>query len=997
MRANSAKSRNSAIGLIALVAIGCVQNRQTRVEKTPLASEQGGWVKKFPYLTSNASRQSVFDDPSQWPARPPEAVVQTRFSQLFPNLSRRSSERSSASAMARSEPTADTFANTAQAEASANQAVEATAVSSAPAAEEPSALVEAASPTPESVASAPVRSTAKVDWAMLSANSAGVASVIAALAAVSDAEVVSAAEVRAESSKPQSAGRTEAESSPPAVDSGRPEAGTQLVERKADVTPPVVTEPVASTPPAISAPGAIANAPAIAAEDAGRSIEPSRSQVEAPRTPLTAVEPNEIPATLPPATESANVSTTESATATREVVVPKPEPATQQELAESIGPVVPGIVDSDATPSTSASQAKDEKALQADPVPQVALRENAPAATSTAPLTVTQPIVEPPVKVPAPQVEAAAVAEVPQAMPEVPAIPADTVKEIATAPPQVTVQSANPGVSTAVSEGSSEPAKQPGSLEVPPIPTTPAPEPVVPGLPSIEPNGREGTQPAAAPTTESPAPPSVPAKAEDESKTLEIPGVPAAAPASVESPNPPANVPAAAEPMATPGTSASITVTAPDAAPAPAVLPGNLSEPPPPAPAPELQVPGISEPPVAAEPPAHPADTPSPSDAGVERSSASGEQNGASQTVAPSDGSSDSGKGSDETPAAAGNGGTGADEAIPVLSPLPDDEAALNSEERGSAIERKPGELVIRLRLSNPFRSNRFRAMADDQPSTSRGLKSAARSLFTWQRSPKAEAVEPDQAPNLLAETLAPAADSQPTAEVTDQSMVTQESQATDEAVANAAPATVSSDVDTSVATQSHTESVEKNPEPASESPEAVQRTAIAEPARRPSRIAAFFVPGRTQADVAPARTSNGLPAVEFPASYRSAPPRSANPWYAHAKPAVNPVADPRRDMAPVTSAPAAPAPAMPVTKTESKPALRPDLEVVRTSLNVPTITNPVVPAASAPASKTNPIEKDSPSWWSNRDKSFRQMIFGEEEVVPAKRPNWATRKTSAR
>jgi len=521
---------------------------------------------------------------------------------------------------------------------------------------------------------------------------------------------------------------------------------------------------------------------------------------------------------------------------------------------------------------------------------------------------------------------------------------------------------------------------------------------VVPGLPTIEPNGVDVAQPAPAPATEAPVLPSVPAKVEAEAKALEIPGVPsAAAPLSVESSKQPANVPAVTEPLTIPGTNASSTVAAPAAAPVPAVLPGNLSEPPPPAPAPELQVPGISEPPVAAEPPAQPAGSPSTSDAGVERSSASGAQNATTDTAAPSDGSSDGGKASGAAPAAVGNDGTGSDEVIPVLSPLPDDEEVLNSEERGSAIERKPGELVIRLKLSNPFRLSRFRAMADDQPSTARGLKSAARSLFTWQRSPKAESSDSAPAPNLLAETPAPDTESQLVTEVADQPRVAQEAQAAAEKGENVVSATVSNDVDSSVATQSHTETVEKDPEPAAESPEAMQRIAIAEPATRPSRIAAFFVPGRTQPDVAPARTTNGLPAVEFPASYHSARPRSANPWYAHAKPAVNPVADSRRDMAPVTSAPVVSTPAMPVTKTDSKPNLRPDLEVVRTSLNVPSITNPVVPAVSKPVARTNPVEQDSSSWWSNRSKSFRQMIFGEEEVVPAKRPNWAKRQTSAR
>lgn len=1027
MRANSAKTWNSAIGLIALVAIGCVQNRQARVENTPLASEQRSWIKKFPYLTSNTGRQSVFEDPSQWPARPPEEVVQTRFAQLFPNLSRRSTGRLAASPAILAEAPVESNASLddlAASETPAEQPAESAAA--APESESPPAesAVAMAEPTPSpgnSVSPEPAPSTAKVDWATLSANSAGVASVVAALAAVSDAEVVSTAEVQADSAKPESASQGESVAAEPAnlpqSESPASEPETQVADQKEVTTPPVAAEAVVQAPSALAADpvsGETVTAAATNTADASSTNpEPpirisqaeAASKAEMTRSPLTAVQADDLPASLPPAAEVAGESNTGSITTAQSNPPPVAEPVVQGEAPAAKALEVPGITATVDKPENAPEQAKAEQLPSPDPVPQVAIRVRDPVTPAPASSVASQPIAEPAVTA----MPSAAV-QSPGPMPEIPAIPAEATKSaVVVTSPREAGQEAVASASPALVNGSDVPASAgPAAPEVPPIPAVPAPEPVVPGLPANEPVAPAAQPAPAAPVIEAPVSQELPARNEAETKPLEIPGVPAAASSTVAESSNPATSSLPEKPAAANTQSLAPENVAP--VPAPAELPGILAEPPPPAPAPELQVPGISERPLTNVPPATSENASSPSDAGVERSSGASVEDATpddhSSADVPANAAAEVDKAAGTGPDSVQPGGADAGDAIPVLQPLPDDETAEISEGTGSVIERKPGELVIRLRLSNPFRLSRFRSTPDDQPaqaSTTRGLKSAARSLFAWQRGSKAEASETQVDSNFPSDALAsdsPGADSQPepSTEVAENPADIQENQG----VAAAQPAVeeqVANEVDPAVETRSHTETpvieAVANTEPQGDSKDAPEDGE----SRRPSRIASFFVPGRTQpvANPAPARTSNGLPAVEFPASYHAARPRSANPWYAHSKPAVNPLADPRRDMAPVTAVPATSAPAMPVTKTASKPTLRPDLEIVRTSLNVPAAPAPVPAVKKAEAPKDQPVARASSSWWSNSGKGLKRMIFGEEEVVPAKRPNWATRQTSGR
>ncbi|MBI1321982.1 hypothetical protein GC170_02175 [bacterium] len=1022
MRANSAKTRNSAIGLIALVAIGCVQNRQARVEKTPLASEQGGWIKKFPYLTSNTGRQSVFENPSQWPAKPAEEVVQTRFAQLFPNLSRRSSGRVNPSTASLAETPVESDVSLdalAASETPAEQRTESATV--APEPPPADAAVATTEPTTSSVTDAApesARSSAKVDWATLSANSAGVASVVAALAAVADAEVISTAEVRAEAEGPESVSQEEAVAAKPALDpqsaSPTAESATQVADQTEVATPPAAAEPVAQAASAdavesdqpVGESSAGSTAVAASSPEPEKASQPAASEVvanaETARSPLTAVHADDLPATLPPAVDAVSDTNADSVATPLANSAPVAEPVAQSEAPAAKELEIPGITTSVDQPENATEQAKAERSPSTDPVPQVAIRERDPATPVPALPATSQVLTEQPVAA-----MPAASAETPKPMPEIPAIPAEEVKSaVAVTSPKEAGQAEISVASPATVTSSAVPA--PAVLtapEVPPIPAAPAPEPVVPGLPANEPVAQPVQPAPAAPVLEAPAPQELPARTEANAGTLEIPGVPAAVSSTVTEPSNPAarNVP---EPPAAANTQrqepANVTPM-----PAPAELPGSLAEPPPPAPAPELQVPGISERPLTNEPQAKSPNVDSPSDAGVERSSGAtfkGVTPDASESaVVPASDAPDAVKPVETGPDSGAASGADSGEEIPVLQPLPDDDTAQVSEGAGSAIERKPGELVIHLRLSNPFRLSRFRSTPDDQPSqvsTTRGLKSAARNLFAWQRGTKTVTVEAPVDSDFPSEEPAPVAQPEPATDVAEKPEEMGNTEAV--AVSGTEPAVVeqvADDVEPAVAARSQTGTTISDAVANADSRAEAKDHPEIESTRRSSRIAAFFVPGRTQAmaNPAPARTSNGLPAVEFPASYHAARPRSANPWYAHAKPAVNPLADPRRDMAPVTAIPATPAPVMPVTKTASKPALRPDLEIVRTSLNVPAASTPVPAVIKAETPKDQPVAKVSSSWWSNSGKGLRRMILGEEEVVPPKRPNWAKRQSSDR
>jgi len=451
--------------------------------------------------------------------------------------------------------------------------------------------------------------------------------------------------------------------------------------------------------------------------------------------------------------------------------------------------------------------------------------------------------------------------------------------------------------------------------------------------------------------------------------------------------------------------------------PAPAELPGMLNEPPLPPPAPEMKIPGIGETSSGSNVPVNEVVASSPTDSGIEKSSgalqpeAQRPDSGATQEPEANRTAVPVANPETETPKLeqSPESSPASDPEIPVLNPLPDEETASNGEPGGSMVQRKPGEIVIQLRLKNPLRLSRFRSTPEEDSvpeKATRSLKTAAKNLFAWQRwgwTGTEPAGESTTNTNAATDIAANAVD-RPNSPVE-----TGPEQAVE---AEVVPTNANEEVATQASQVPHSENAAKSADPAEVGHQATAPATAAAPsvseasqARQgdsdsgvsPSGGAAYYVPGRSASDSPKVRVNNGLPPVEFPASYHAARPRSANPWHAHSKPAVNLVADPRSGIAPAPSrenpSPAA-AGILPVTRNDAWPKMKPDLEVVRTSLNV--AAPRVIPVRTSEPVKPR-ASQSSPGWWSKSGQGLRSLLFGEEEVVPAKRPNWAKQPSTLR
>ncbi len=1029
MRFMMKKIRRSGAGLVALVAIGCVQNRHAQIEKTPIASEQGGWLRKFPYLTSNTSRHAVFDDPSQWPAKPPESVVQSRFAQMFPNLSRRTSNRSF-------DGQTTIAAVTAQDLATATSETESARSESTPPETE---IVAEAQPqmtaaSESTGASEPaVRPLSKSEWANLSASSAGVAAVVAALAATSDIDEAPGASSASPSS--ESAISVPSHDEPKRAEevqiAARPmpdrvEAGKAIPDDQKQVaTIPVMTaaEPRESqVPEAAKAANAATSEVAATLSDSppppaaetivGQVRQTEMTAESAPQMSSLAASTTESPASVPASptpsaldTEIPAIPATVAAT-TANVATESPSHAQRTAMAES-APEIPSIpavaqpapaapvnpapdvppIPASALPMAGieSAQAREIPAIPASPV-QPKPAPEIPAKVETAPVTevpATQTTTSPMLtaeRLPAPEIPS-----IPAPAPVAPANPAPEVPPIPAVPALAAQPESNAATANQVVEATaaSPSAEQAAALANPPITSVdraPAPsiEPAAPQGNLAIPAVPEGPGSSPVPTSNEPTP-VVPGLA---NRAASLSGIRAELPAMPEIPPLP---------------------------PAPAELPGMLNEPPLPPPAPEMKIPGIGDSSSGTDIPVNADIASSPTDTGIEKSSgamppeAQRPDAGATQEPETNQTAGPVANPGTETPKLeqAPESSPAADPEIPVLNPLPDDETASNGEPSESIVQRKPGEIVIQLRLKNPLRLSRFRpALEEDSvpEKATRSLKSAAKNLFAWQRwgrtgtEPAGESTTNANAATDLAANGVDRPNSPVEAEVV--------------------PPNANDEVATQTSQVPHSENSTKSADPAEVGHQATAPATAAVPsvaeasqaqqgdsdsAVSPSGGAAYYVPGRSVTDSPKIRSNNGLPPVEFPSSYHSSRPRSANPWHAHSNPAVNLVSDPRSGIAPAppreNPAPAA-AETLPVTRNDAWPKMKPDLEVVRTSLNV------AAPRV-VPARTIEPVEprasQSSPSWWSKSGKGLRSMLFGEEEVVPAKRPNWAKQPSSLR
>lgn len=296
------------------------------------------------------------------------------------------------------------------------------------------------------------------------------------------------------------------------------------------------------------------------------------------------------------------------------------------------------------------------------------------------------------------------------------------------------------------------------------------------------------------------------------------------------------------------------------------------------------------------------------------------------------------------------------DQPVKMLEPLPDEP---NETKLASLIQRTDqGNIVVRLHLPNPMRgwkrpmiANPFRRQSPesrDEQSGLQSLKSATVGLFRWDRQTPAQQT-------LLTQQHVNPVESPPITDVANNPAPTAATQAT---------------LSVPIVNQTVAEPAQR---------------LMQQPAAAESQINPTPVPLTVS-------TSNGLPAIQFPASYHTGVRKSANPWAHHARPAVNPyVMNPGKSGDNIAQKQA------PIAKSFSASEAERDTAIVPTSM---TITHPNLIDSDKPneisgkvvqpvSSKTRRSTQD-PSFWTRAGKGFRSIWEGNEEIVPAKRQPWS-------
>ena len=799
MRADKTKSRTTWASLLCLASAGCVQHQHGSISKGPLPSSQSGRGWQQAGLTSNTGRMAVVNDPSQWPERPSSESVKSQFNELFPNLAQRQG-------------------GAARVQIGSPQPVEEVAAAPAEKPAEPAdnlpQVVEAKpqpqpEPRPQSPAVQPMESR---QLARLAQQSAGAISAVAAMVSMPDEATVKAS---ADAGPEPSVGPK-----PETVVAGKaPEISPESHLAKPELKPESL--------PHLN----VADAPAGQREPAGEVAKIAPELPAVPSIPKEAAQPESVSANPIQAPTNQNVID-DKPVASVEPPLAQPEPV----LAEKL-PEVPAIPNSAVSAGQTVVKHNELKELSG----------KGPSPTADLPGLNSVKAAEP--------VETVAAApltdrlEPPAPLPVVPAIPMAPV--LTSIPEQ-----ASPVAQPVVAETLPPPLTAEEVLARKNLKTTNAAAPAAESAPALLTDAK--------PPTDLPADiPSIPAIASEVAKKQDLTAkLPVAAPVDSAAPHRLAMVPAESAKAAALQTGADQTPTAdkplgvedvpqklpvdvpqpvlkkevkPDAA-APAAVSESAPKPaidlPPPAPAPELQVPGLPEP---LKPPAeHAVEKPrvaASADQGVERSSADQpiESKPAPVTVETAP---------EAAPAKAVEAeikpdlpsASGPEAKVPVLTPLPDDQATRGPFSSGQ----RSREIVIRLMIPKPSLRKLFTLKSQPEGGV-QSLRSATAGLFDWRK------------------RLSPGFQQQAHAIVPQTSLAAQND--------------VTPSVDTGSVAPAETVAVDGSSE--------VPKPLLAvEPYQPSARVA-----------------QNGLPPVTFPSSYRQK--ASANPWANHQSPAVNLVAAP--------------------------------------------------------------------------------------------------------
>lgn len=851
MRADKTKSRTTWASLLCLASVGCVQHQHVSSPKGPLTSSQSGRGWQQAGLTSNTGRVAVVNDPSQWPERPSSEAVKSKFNELFPNLAQR---QEPAARVQIGRPEAEEQVAAAKVEKIADPAESLPQVVEAR--RQPEPMQEPAKqPTVEMVES---RLLAK-----LSQQSAGAISAVAAMVSMQDEATVKASDSNGPVSERVATGKEPVNTFSPDV-------------TKPDVKP--------ESPSANTLAGAL---PGI--QEPTPPARPSLAEMPVvPGVPWDEVKP------VPVAEKPTQAAATQVVVADQPVVTAVP-PVQAGDLL--VVPAIPAGVQLAGVPELKQPDRKVSIGNSLSPAAELpdltAQQAREPAkSVATAPL---QEKLEPPA--PLPVVPAIPMKPVLASIPEQ-AVPVTQTIEKEALPPPLTAEEvlARKNLQPSPAAPATPLA---GARALADLPAT------IPALPQVS----EATkteeltekQVAAAPVepaiadrlalapSELPKVPALPVLADQKSNADPLPKdveVPRKLP--VDAPQ----VPPLKEDQNVVDEKKALKVHTPPAGPAAndETAPKSVIDLPPPAPAPELQVPGLSEP---LKPPAETAvekTSLNPSaDKGVERSSAAqaveppaSAQSDAMPEVLPLKPAEPALNRDLSTP-------SGAEATVPVLTPLPDDQANHAPTETSP----RSREIVIRLTIPKPSHS-RFFTSKNQQEGGVQGLRTAAAGMFDWRKRLGAGYQQPPSASVALSPL----------------------------ALKNQVAATLPS-VSLIQASAAETDAATDVPKPLL----AVE-------------------PYQTRAQV----TQSGLPPVTFPSTYRQRP--SANPWANHQSPAVNMVAAPpapvpnpqpsvKQEVAAVQAKPA------------KGPAQRSgDSAIVPISyaaLSRPSATEPTPPPASAP------------------------------------------------
>ena len=487
----SIKVRMRLAGLVCLTSVGCVHQQHQSSEKHPFASAQSSLLVKASGQTSNTGRVAVVNDPNQWPEKPSDDHVKSRFTQLFPNLAQRE-DRPLKVQIGQPETI------TAQNQDPVEQPEKAPSANS-------DKLVEVTEVTIAKDDVAKV-STDKVEpvidkssWATLSQNSAGAISAVAALAAASNpgqpqqAPVSKITEVKKEETPQKPLIATEIpqpkpvkpQTDPVVVTNSGETAKTnpEQVDKASSPTPVVAPSTPSPTQPAVVPVEKLAKPPVVKPVTAEPKPDvsqlPAVLEVAPVPTPLPAVP--EIPV-IPTVTAIPKPVQTELKLPVHE---PAPAGPAEELVAKVEKPVKPGQAK---TIEEAAIKELENAPLTVPESPRIALEIPAlptqvvekPEAPEALPLIAESPVERVALADPKPILEATPAEPMPQIVPIQPPVVIKSMETKLENLPKTETKSL-------IKETLEESAKSVGeSAELPP--PTPAPELQIPGLPEVSSN-----------------------------------------------------------------------------------------------------------------------------------------------------------------------------------------------------------------------------------------------------------------------------------------------------------------------------------------------------------------------------------------------------------------------------------------------------------------------------------------------------------------------------